>query len=365
MRSVSSQLVISWMTSSQISAMRFFNQNISGERFRTPKEIVNWLGAVQAQDYNMAKWALGVRLPGSTHEKIEAAINQGDIIRTHVLRPTWHFVSPEDVMWMLELSADNINRIMNSNNRRLGLDEKVFKKCNTLIEKLLRDGNYLTRKEIMAALEKKRIQTNELRSSHIMLRAETDRIVCNGPKKENQFTYALLSEKAVSKKLSKEEALTLLAKKYFQSHGPATLQDFSWWSGLSVADSKIGLENIKDEMHGEEVKENMFWFYPVSPTFKRTSKTVFLPAFDEFLISYKTRNISLAPEFSSKAFTINGIFNPIMVHKSKVIGLWKPELRKALSVNLDFFAKPNDAQKRACMAAGKDFAKFNGLKIGA
>ena len=168
------------MTPASISQLRFQNQQIAGREWNSAKKLVHWMGAVQAQDYSMSKYAIGLRLKDATDQIIEEAINKAEIIRTHVLRPTWHFIAAEDSRWMLELTANNLNRVLSSNYKRLGLDEKTFKTANTLIEKLLRDGKHLTRKEIMSVLEKKGIKTNDLRSLHIMFRAETELIVCNG-----------------------------------------------------------------------------------------------------------------------------------------------------------------------------------------
>lgn len=347
------------MTTSAISQQRLFNQHIHGAEFSSVKELVRWMGAVQAQDYSMAKYALAVRLKNSTHQTIEDAINKAEIIRTHVLRPTWHFVAAEDIRWMLELTAKNINRLMASNNKRLELDEKTFRKCNTIIEKLLRDGKHLTRKEIMTALEKKGIKTNDLRAGHIMFRAETDLVVCNGIKRDKQFTYALFDERVPStKKKAREEALAELALRYFKSHGPASLQDFTWWSGLSVTDAKNGLEPIKSNLTSEKFRENIFWFDGDSGFKKPKNAVVFLPAFDEFLISYKSREVSIESKNTHKAFTNNGIFNPIIVHNAKVIGIWKPQIKKEIIIKENFFTKPSEKQKQLCAKAAKRFIEF-------
>lgn len=348
------------MIPSSISKMRLINQHVGGAHFHSVKELVQWMGAVQSQDYNMSKWAIGTRLRKSTHRSIEEAINNGEIIRTHVLRPTWHLVAAEDVKWMMELTATNINRVMSSNNKRLELDEKTFKKCNGIIETLLRNGKHLTRKEIMATLEKKGIRTDDLRASHIMFRAETDLVVCNGIRRDKQFTYALFEERVPpTKKLTREEALAKLAEKYFRSHGPATLQDFSWWSGLSLTDATKGLEPIKAKLVSEKIGEKTLWLFNDS-SFEKTkmSSLLFLPAFDEFLISYKSRDISLDAHFNNQTFTINGIFNPIIVHNAKVIGIWKPQVKKEISVKEYFFSKPTEQQKQLCMKALNAYRKF-------
>jgi hypothetical protein len=347
------------MTASAISHQRLFNQHVQSNEFNSVGELVHWMGAIQAQDYAMAKYAIGVRSKNSTDKKIEEVINNGDIIRIHVLRPTWHFVAAEDIRWMLDLTAKNLNRALSSNNKRLELDEKIFKKANTIIEKLLRDGKHLTRKEIMTALEKKGIKTDDLRAGHIMFRSEIDLVVCNGVRRDKQFTYALFDERVpATKKLSKEEALAQLAQRYFFSHGPATLQDFTWWSGLSVTDSKTGLELIKSKLVCEKYRGNFYWF--CESTFQKTGKSevIFLPSYDEFLISYKSREVSLHLLHAPKAFTNNGIFNPIIVRNAKVIGTWKPQIKKEVLVKQHFFNKPTEKQKQLCAKAAKEFGKF-------
>jgi hypothetical protein len=352
--------ISSEMTAFNISKQRLFNQHVHGTEFKSVKQLVHWMGAIQAQDYAMAKYAIGVRLKNASNKTVEDSINNGEIIRTHVLRPTWHFVAAEDARWMLELTAKNLNRAMSSNNKRLELDEKTFKNCNHLIEKLLKNGQHLTRKEIMAALEKKGIKTNDLRASHIMFRAETDLVACNGNKREKQFTYALFDQRVPSsKKLLREEALARLAQLYFSSHGPATVEDFIWWSGLSITDGKSALEWIKTEMFSEKFKNKLYWFSPRStPEQAKINSVIFLPSYDEFLISYKSREVSLAPQFASHTFTSNGIFNPIIVHNAKVIGIWKPQFKKDLRVELRFFGKSTEKQKQLCRKATKEFEKF-------
>lgn len=347
------------MTASAISHQRLINQMVHGNELNSVRDLVHWMGAVQAQDYNMAKYAIGIRLKNATDTIIEKAINEAKIIRMHVLRPTWHFVAAEDIRWMMKLTAENLNRALTSNNKRLELDEKTFRKANTIIEKLLRDGKHLTRKEIMTALEKKGIQTNELRASHIMFRAETDLIVCNGIKKDKQFTYALLNERVPSSKsLTKEKALAELALRYFSSHGPATLQDFTWWSGLSVTDSKNGLELVKPKLVSEKYKEDLYWFSTGQISLSKSSKIIFLPAFDEFLISYKSRHISLNTDHAPRTFTNNGIFNPIIVHNAIVVGTWKPQHKKEIVITPNFFEEPTGKQIQLSEKAAKEFGKF-------
>ena len=162
------------MTHKELLHTRLASQQIAATNFKTPKDIVSWMGAMQAQDYYMAKWAIGIRLPGSTDEQIQTSLDKGEIIRTHLLRPTWHFVSPQDIYWMLELTAPQIKASAKSREKQLGLTEKIFTKSNNLIQKALSDGQHLTREDIMGELAKAKIATDNNRSSHLLMRAELE-----------------------------------------------------------------------------------------------------------------------------------------------------------------------------------------------
>lgn len=349
------------MTPTEIAVIRLNSQQIVSTNFKTAKEIVGYMGAMQAQDYAMAKWALGIRLPNSKESDIQTAIDNGEIVRTHVLRPTWHFVSAEDVHWMLELTAQNIKTLSKSRNRQLGLTPELFKKSNTIIENALLGGKHLTRDELMALLEKANINTSEYRSGHYLMEAELDGIVCSGATKNNKQTYALLSERIPKpKSFTKEEALGKLANRYFSSHYPATLQDFIWWSGLSVKDARNALEFIKPDFISETVYGETYWLKPSSINTKSESHSVhLLPAFDEFIISYKNRRACLPPENQKKAFSSNGIFRPVILVNGQGVGLWKRTLKKdKVVIETDFFIPPDGKTQKLLNEAAKDYGIF-------
>src|SRR6185369_4462037 len=222
------------MNTSDVLSQRLHNQKLSSSELEKPVDVVRWLGAVQAQDYHAALWALALRMRNATHAAVEAAFNHGEIIRTHVLRPTWHFVAPEDIRWLLQLTAPCINRRCSGTYRRFGLDDAVFKRSTKVFVKALRGGKHLTRAALRAAHNQAGIPADDtVRMGHLLLRAELDGLICSGPRLGKQFTYALLEERVPpGKTLTREEALAELTRRYFSSHGPATLQDFVWWSGL-------------------------------------------------------------------------------------------------------------------------------------
>ena len=298
------------------------------------------MGAMQAQDYEMAKWAVGIRLPGSTDSIIEEALSNGEIIRTHLLRPTWHLVAASDIYWLLDLTAPHVRRLIAGANRKLGLDETVLRKSQEIIGKALAGNNYQTRAELMARLQGAGIKTNDLRSAHIMFDAEMAGLVCNGPRKGKQGTYALLRERVpVQTLLSREEALTELARRYFTSHGPATVKDFAWWSGLTLTESRKAIELAKRHLQSMHINAQTYWLSQEATNAEPVPEQIhFLPAFDEFLVSYCERSASLDQEKARQAISLNGIFKPVIVVDGQVVGLWKRAVKlKALSLELTFF----------------------------
>jgi hypothetical protein len=353
------------MTLSEIAEFRLSSQQITETKCTSPKEVVGWLGAMQAQDYGMAKWAVGCRLKESADKNIENAINKGEILRIHVLRPTWHLVSPDDVSWMLELTSPQIRSLMKSWDKGLELDQTIFSKSNDIISKALSGGNHLTREELMAKLEQAKINTSSNRSSHIMIRSELDGIVCSGEIRNKKQTYALLSERVpVFKKLTKEEALAKLAITYFTSHGPATIKDFTWWSGLLVKDARNALELVRSKLNHEQIDSEFYWFSnSFSASKNETTAIQLLPAFDEFIISYKDRRAALTLENQKRAFTLNGIFRPVIVADGQVIGLWKRTIKNNIVIiETETFLSTGKKIKKLIELAAEKYGHFMNMK---
>jgi DNA gyrase/topoisomerase IV subunit A len=328
------------MTEQEISKLRLKNQLITHSKFDSLSEIVAHLGAVQAQDFKMAKIALGSRYDCTHISHIDKSFDSKELIRTHILRPTWHIVAAEDIYWMLDISAVQVKKLMQTNNKHLELDEKTLQKCNSIIEKILSD-NELSRNEIMFELNQHGINTDDLRSSHIMINAELDGIVCNGNIKGRDITYSLLSDRVTNKIMyAKEESCSILARKYFKSHGPATLQDFVWWSGLKISDCKKALESIRKDFACFNFNDQEYFFKELELENRNLANIQLLAAFDEFLVSYKSRFISITEDNTSIAFTKNGIFRPIVVQDAKVIGIWKYNAKsKQNKVEIEYFDK--------------------------
>ncbi len=349
-----------------ISLLRLINQQIVESKFKTAKEVVGWMGALQAQDFNMVKWAVGVRLPNSTNKLIETAIDHGQIIRTHLLRPTWHLVSADDIHWMLDLTAPHIKASMRFRDHDLELTDAVFRKSNAIFEKSLQGGVQLSREELIVELEKANIVIDSSRAYHLLMHAELDGVICSGEIRNDKQTYALLSDRAPRiKTLSRDEALSQLALTYFTSHAPATLQDFVWWSGLSVTESKHALEMVKSKFVSEIIGKQTYWFTDSFSTFLSENHSAYLlPAFDEFLISYKDRTASLPSDNHNKAVFSNGIFKPIIVMNSRVIGIWRRIIKRdKIIIVVEPFQLLNKSTKNLIGEAAVPFENFMNKKV--
>ena len=231
------------MTLQNLLRTRLVNQQIAAQQFKTPGEIVKWLGAVQAQDYLGALWAVGCRLRNAKEKDIEKAIADKNIVRTWPMRGTLHFVAPEDAKWMLQLLTPRVIARAAGEYKRSGLDKKVFDKSRKVLIKALQDGKQLERGDMYRVLEEAKVDTSNTRGLHILGLLAQEGIICFGPRKGKQQSFVLLDEWIPDSKLLKgDEALAELTKRYFTGHGPASIQDFVWWSGLTVIEAKKGLE---------------------------------------------------------------------------------------------------------------------------
>ncbi len=354
------------MNSSNLVQLRLSNQQISETGFETVKDIVGWMGAIQAQDHNMAKWAVGVRLPGSTDRLVEEAIDKGDIIRTHLLRPTWHLVSADDIYWMLELTAPQIKTSMRSRNKQLGLTDAIFTESNGIIEKTLAGGRHLTREELTGELKKAEIAADSSQISHLLMQAELDGIVCSGPVRGNRITYALLRER-VSRtgSISRDEALIKLARRYLTSHGPATLHDFAWWSGLSLADARSAVGSLGPDLVSEKMDSQTYWFSNTGQEPGSAEGSLYLlPAFDELIISYKDRSAFLPSDDHSKAISNNGMFRPVILVNGKVAGVWKRTIKKnRVIIEPQFFQSAEEDIMKLLESAAVRYGDFLGQEV--
>ena len=348
-----------------IPNIRLLNQQLSNPLFREPKELVSWMGAMQAQNYSMVKWAVGMRLKSATIQAVEKALREGEILRTHVMRPTWHLVAAEDIRWMLKLSAQRIISANDSFAKGYDLDipNEVYTKAHDLLEKILCGKKSLTKQEIAEHFNRSGIVADNHRMTRFMARAEQEGIICSGEDRGSKCTYALLEERVPPMpELTKDESLARLARSYFRSHSPAVLQDFIWWSGLPVSDAKQAVYLIASELTTEQWKEQTWYIHDTCRTRGKLSGHIhLLPSYDEYLLGYKDRTDVLPLEHYSKAFTNNGLFFPIVLHNGQVIGNWdKSEKKKSVDLEYSWFRQVADMNEETLERERQKFARFLG-----
>lgn len=351
------------MNPKNIKDIRLQNQQIASSKFKNARDLVKWMGALQAQDYPMSKWAVGIRIPGFTTEKVEAALNKGDIIRTHLMRPTWHLVAADDIYWMLELTRPRILTTLRSRHKQLGITDDLLKKNRKILQKYFKWEKYAMRATLVKEYEKENILNNNNLISHLLLCAELDGLICSGPEMDNKPTYTLL-ENRVPYRLTnkKEESLALLATRYFQSHSPATLEDFTWWAGLSTGEAKTALEMIKTNLISETINHQTYWLSDQELTIEKAEKHIYLlPAYDEYIISYKYREQFISSKNQSKAISSNGMFWPVIVIDGLVSGLWKRTIKNnSVKIETDHFRSLNNSELRNLENAVVSYGRFVG-----
>ncbi len=352
----------------EILQLRLANQHLAQPHSADPRAMVAHLGAVQSQDYPAALWALGLRVANATRESLECAFNSGAILRTHVLRPTWHFVAPEDIRWMLALTASRIKRAMASRDRELGLNDELVAQTNAVIARALAGGKQLTRPEIGAALQAAGIAVADGSVlSHLVSHAELDGVVCSGALRAKQHTHALLDERVPrARVLEQDEAVAELACRYFASHGPATLNDFAWWSGLTVAAGRRGLEAHGSRFVSEKVGELTYWFASsAAPTSARSPAALLLPNFDEFTVAYRSRELFDGRELEWRPGPRDDApFGNVIVIGGLVVGIWKRSLvKERLQIEPRWFNPPSCGEEPAFKEAAERYAAFVGLPL--
>lgn len=347
------------MQSDSIGNYRIAGQRINAGKFAKAAEIVAHLGAMQAQDFPMARLAVGLRSVSLTEADVLDAYNKGEILRTHVLRPTWHLITSEDADWMLRLTAPRLLAAMSSWSKKLKLTKEVYARSNRILASATAKKP-VTRDEAVATLKKAKPGFPPGSHTLLLFRAEVDRVIISGPIVDGETTYALFTDRVKKHKILRhDEALARLAHRYFTGHGPATLDDFTWWSGLKVGDARTAYAAVEKQFSRETIGETRY----LIPKGARPAadKVYLLPAFDEFIIGYSDRSAVLAASISSKVVSNNGIFRATIVANGIVRGIWKREIKKGkLAFKPEYFGKADAGLKEAVAERAQELAAFWG-----
>jgi Winged helix DNA-binding domain len=349
----------------RLAAQRLRHQRIGHNPFADAAEAVRWFGAVQAQDYLGALWAIGLRTRGATENSVEQAIAARTIVRTWPLRGTLHFVAAEDARWMLDLCAP---RTLARNAQRLsrdhGIDSRVVARSRKVLTDALRGGVCLSRPELYRRLDGARIATGASRGLHLLWWHAHEGLICLGARAGKQQTFALLDEwLPTTPPRSRELSLAELARRYFMSHGPATVRDFAWWSGLAASDAAAALEMIANELLGVTVDDRTYWQAPGTTATRAGSGCHLLPSYDEYTVAYQDRSAIMSNETAARADSGHGIFHPPIVIDGQIAGTWSRALQKdSVAVTCRLFAPLGRRQTQALEAAAGRYARFLGLK---
>jgi winged helix DNA-binding protein len=321
---------------------------------------------VQSQDYPNAKWAVAQRLGCATEAELDRAFDAGEIVRTHVMRPTWHFVAPEDLGWLLELTKGRVHQANAYQYRLLEIDRDVTARSRKVIERALRGGVSLTREELRRKLEEDGVLGSGLRLGYLIIDAELEGVVCSGPRHGKRQTYALLEERLpTAPARTRDEALAELGRRYVEGHGPAQAADLAWWSGLTVADARTALESASPPLVRETVGERTFWVSPSAPQAAFDSPVVhLLPNYDELLIAFRDRTDHMDPALPSAARVAQVVLAHIVVRDGLVVGGYRRrDERSVTTLSIDRLVELDEAETAGLRAAADAFAAFVGRPV--
>jgi Winged helix DNA-binding domain len=342
---------------------RLLVQQIARPRFTRPADLVRWMGAVQCQDYPGGTWAIGLRLAGSpTEADIEAALAARTIVRTWPMRGTLHFVPAADARWMLHLLAPRMIARGAGRYRQLGLDADAFAKSHAILARTLRGGRARTRPQAYAALTRGGVSTDGQRGIHILAHLAQQGLICFGPRQDRQPTFVLLDEWVpASPEPTREQALATLAERYFASHGPATLSDFAWWTGLVVKDARVAVEAAGSRLATQKgrLRHEAVVAAPMGKS--KVPAAVLLPPWDEYIVAFQDREHALGHLGPNARHALAMVGRPAILIDGRVMGSWRRTLAPhVVRVHFDFWTPVTAPQRRAVEAAAERYGRFLG-----
>jgi hypothetical protein len=352
------------MTELEMLDRRLANLRLAGPPLDTVEAVLRWLGAVQAQEYHGGKWSVAQRTPDLRDADLDQLFNAGMLLRTHVLRPTWHFVAPADIRWMLMLTGPRVHALNAYYYRHCGLDQATLARSEAFLERTLRGGQALTRRELEVLLDREGFAAHGVRLAYVLMHAELNGTICSGPLRGKQHTYALIEERApYAETMSRDDALVELTKRYFNSHGPATIQDFSWWSSLSVADIKRALDMVGSQLVCETVDGAAYWFNPALLFDKPTSPSVHvLQGYDEYFVGYSGKSKAMLDGTQAAKVHVDSqssVWPFGVVIDGLVVGGWRRTLgREDVTIETNVVAPVDNAAQAALRGAFDGYAWF-------
>ncbi len=355
------------MSDFDIAGRRLRNQLLVGPPAAGPEAVIRHFVAVQAQEYPHAKWGVAQRTQSATNADLDAMLASGALIRTHPMRPTWHVVLPEDIRWLLAITGPRVHVASGSIYRKEGLDEATLRRGDEVMARALEGGRFLTRAELKVALEAAGISASGLRLGYLVMHAELEAVICSGPMRGKQFTYALFDERVPPQPAKdRDEAVAELALRYFRAHGPATVHDFSWWSGLTMGDCRAGAAAAGDALVSVEHNGKTYWMAPEEVLPPAPSGVVhLLPVYDEHVVAYRDHGPTLHPEIVDYAKSNEGLlYANVISRDGLLIGGWRRTVKADEVIIETTIPIPLGADEQASLeAAAERYGRFLGLPV--
>lgn len=347
--------------------MRLAAQRLSARPFEEVTSIVRWMLALQAQDFPGACWALGLRSANAVEADVLAALAAGSIVRSWPMRGTLHFTPAEDLGWMLSLTSERLLRGAASRRATLGLEEATLTRSREVVLQTLSGGLRRTRGQMMELFEEHGISTQGQRGYHLLWHLAQSGTLCFGPLEGSEQTFVLLDEWVKNpRKLRGEEALREFAVRYFTSHGPATLQDFAWWSSLTMKEARQGVAAAGKLLASLEVEGITYLLSPEALEAPDVPPVVLaLPGFDELLLGYQERSAVLPEAYAQRIVPGgNGMFLSSLLVGGRIAGLWKRTQRaRHLLVEVIPFESFSKKEQGAVTQAIERYGVFTGKQI--
>jgi DNA glycosylase AlkZ-like len=351
-----------------VSKIRMGRMGLIDAGFQRPLDVVEAHLAMQAQDYDSAKWSIGQRLTEAVDADVERVVSKGIILRTHVLRPTWHFVARRDLRWVMALSGPRLQRGLEPRYRQLELDVKTRSRAEKLISKQLQGGNHLVRRDLGEVLRKSHIEPNGQRLAHLLMHCELEAVVCSGRVRGKAHTYALFDERVPrGRTFNRDQAVVELVQRYLMSHGPATLKDMSWWSGLTTTDLRSGLEALSTQVRNESVEGLTLWSMGEErPANQPTPVVQLLQAYDEFVVGYTESRYLGDPRAARvrSAFIDRNLRNSTVMLDDRVAGHWRRSTTPSkVEVDVELYAALKGAARMALGRTVDELSRFIGRRV--
>lgn len=267
---------------------------------------------------------------------------------------------------MLELTSPRVHTAVGTYYRQFELDDAVFAKTDTILAKALQEDKLLRKSDLVAVLQQNGYTGDDLRFAHMIMHAELQGVITSGPRKGKHFTYMLLDDRAPNaRRLERDEALAELARRYFSSHGPATLKDYVWWSGLATADARAGIEMVKSALAQEVIAGETYWFADSGEYAGSDLPVVhLLPNYDEYLVAFTDRSAAFDTAVQIQLDARGNIlFSHILVIDGHVAGTWKRTIKKEdVMIALSMFRALSDVEREAVRVAANRYGEFVGKR---